>query len=1027
MGLGQAGQPRHDPGGERGLEDKVGRLIGRDRHGRQRRLALRERHDVLGDVLERVAVLTELVLIHEDLRRLDQLDDPGLVAVGVERRVDPVLHGGRRDLERAGHLRVRDRAVVGGQDERPLALSDLRVQEADQVPQRLVLRDHHVLHLGAVHRPDVADVVDHLVVDEQEVGRVVLAEPLPLDHLLEDPGLVRDARRRVEPLQQRLDVVRAPLAVDLAVVGVHRANVVLEPRHVVDVLGEAVVGHEVRRQVPVEALGAERVRAELLPDHGDVLVAASPHGSVAEHPQMDAHGPALADARVVAHGAVVEVGERRLDQVRGALRPRRREVGADAEPVRDDPVRVGEGAGADRRVRLGGGGRARADGRVLVPRALRDQRLQVGPIVGPPAQDVAAARVPHHRDQQLRRCCVAGRRLDHRRAVDRPEGEAEQLSLRRRDPGERDRSLHDAGRRDVAGAVPEHRDVLRVRPRADVWKARGHVVRLDRQDLDLGAAVVAVASPGAEQPLVRHRTRERGRPALRVAGRPRCGGRAGGARRLRGGSLWGRGIGVAVGARDAHHDQDGEQREHTSGSHGSRIRNTTRPRTTTQGVRLVVVGGRRMLVLIVALAAIGIPAAVLTATCAGRSCANAEEGVVRVPFCPLPDAVKDGVVNGFREGRSPDVLGVADGTPIYTGSHDARASWPATVAATDTSVPVVFAGAGVTAGATIPAGVTLDRIAPTVSRILGFEREHPEVRSGTAVPDVADGTRPRLILLVAWRGVGAAELRNRRPAWPFLSALMRDGAGTLDGRTGSLPLDPAATETTIGTGGLPSQHGITGAFVRNDQGVVVPAFGSGSPVQVIATLADDLDETDPSTLVGLVAPDQSDRGLVGGGWYPDEDPVDTVIGDAAAAPLAVQAHLDTGYGADHVPDVLGVVLDGPVDRIDASTRRIVHEAQRSTSGSTLVVVAGTGSWEQDRLAVPDRELVDAVEDAVPGDADAVEATVPGGVFLDQTVLRDEQVTGQVAVDAMLSVTAPEGERMLADAFQGFAVSFARYC
>jgi len=152
-----------------------------------------------------------------------------------------------------------------------------------------------------------------------------------------------------------------------------------------------------------------------------------------------------------------------------------------------------------------------------------------------------------------------------------------------------------------------------------------------------------------------------------------------------------------------------------------------------------------------------------------------------------------------------------------------------------------------------------------------------------------------------------------------------------------------------------------------------------------------------------------------------------VIGDAAAAPLAVQAHLDTGYGADDVPDVLGVVLDGPVDRMDASTRRIVHEAQRSTSGSTLVVVAGTGSREQDRLAVPDRELVDAVEDAVPGDAGAVEATVPGGVFLDQTVLRDEQVTGQVAVDAMLSVTAPDGERMLADAFQGFAVSFARYC
>jgi hypothetical protein len=113
--------------------------------------------------------------------------------------------------------------------------------------------------------------------------------------------------------------------------------------------------------------------------------------------------------------------------------------------------------------------------------------------------------------------------------------------------------------------------------------------------------------------------------------------------------------------------------------------------------------------------------------------------------------------------------------------------------------------------------------------------------------------------------------------------------------------------------------------------------------------------------------------------------------------------------------------------MDRWTREIVTEAERATSGSTLVVVAGTGSSETDRLAVPDMGLVDAVEEAVPGDAPAVAATVPGGLFLDQSVLRDEQVTGQVAVDALLTATGPDGERMLADAFQGFAVSFARYC
>jgi hypothetical protein len=431
--------------------------------------------------------------------------------------------------------------------------------------------------------------------------------------------------------------------------------------------------------------------------------------------------------------------------------------------------------------------------------------------------------------------------------------------------------------------------------------------------------------------------------------------------------------------------------------------------------------------MLVVLAAIGIPAAVLTATCAGRSCDASGGETVRVPFCPLSAALKDGLANGFREGRSPDVLGVAAGTPVFTDVGGLRMPWPDTGASTDPRVPMVFAGAGVADGGTVPNGTTLDRVAPTVSDVLGFEREHPEVRSGTSIAGIADGKRPRLVLLIAWKGVGSSELEARPGDWPFLSSLLEDGAGTLEGAAGSLPLDPSATLTTIGTGGLPSQHGITGSFVRNGEGAVVQAYGPAAPVQIIATLADDLDHANPSTLVGLVATDERDRGIVGGDWYPGEDPVDTVIGDSATAPLSVEVHLTTGYGADDVPDVIGVVLDGRVRSMDRWTREIVTEAERATSDSTLVVVAGTGSAEMNRPAVPDRGLVDAVEDAVPGETPAVSATVPGGLFLDQAVLREQQVSGQVAVDALLSASGPGGERMLADAFQGFAVSFARYC
>ena len=439
---------------------------------------------------------------------------------------------------------------------------------------------------------------------------------------------------------------------------------------------------------------------------------------------------------------------------------------------------------------------------------------------------------------------------------------------------------------------------------------------------------------------------------------------------------------------------------------------------------------RRLLVLLLLLAAIGIPAGVLQLLCIGSSCDAGTSEPPRVPFCPLPEATKELIVNGYREGRSPDVMGVTDGITVWSsaGGIGLRAPWPGGPSG-PTSVPLAFAGAGVSTEAVVPDGATLDRVAPTVAGALGFERPFPEVRSGTAIEAVLGGTGalPRLVVLVGWKGIGTAELERRPEDWAFLASLLHDGAGTLEADVGSLPVDPAAVLTTIGTGGLPSQHGITGSVVRNDDGEIVPAFGEGSPVQIVATLADDLEGAERRTLVGLVATDPSDGGIVGGGWYPDQDPIDRIIGDAGAAPLAVRTLLEVGFGSDEIPDVVGVVLDGSVRALDRRTRAIVTAVERAAGGSALVVVAGTGSPASDRPAVPARDLVRSVEAAVPGEQPVVAATVPGGLFLDQEGLARAEIAGQAVVDALLDVSAPNGERMMADAFQGFAVSFARYC
>ena len=327
------------------------------------------------------------------------------------------------------------------------------------------------------------------------------------------------------------------------------------------------------------------------------------------------------------------------------------------------------------------------------------------------------------------------------------------------------------------------------------------------------------------------------------------------------------------------------------------------------------------------LAAIGIPAGVLRAACAGNSCVNAG-GEARVPFCPLPQDLKADIAAGYREGRSPDVLAVTRTDSVYGGTDDPGSPpWPSQAGASTSAVPIVFAGTGVAKGATLPDGTQLDQIAPTLSDVIGFERPFPNVRAGVAVSGVADGEPPRMILEVALKGIGGADLRGNEGAWPYLRSLVRTGAGTLDGDTGSLPLDPAATLTTIGTGGLPSQHGITGTLVRNDEGRLVRAWGPGAPLSIITTLPDDLDEARTQrSLIGIVATDPADRGLIGGTWYPRHDRDAMALATGEDAVTSAGAMLAMGFGRDEVPDILAVVLDGSIASMDARLRQLVDAA-----------------------------------------------------------------------------------------------------
>jgi hypothetical protein len=438
-----------------------------------------------------------------------------------------------------------------------------------------------------------------------------------------------------------------------------------------------------------------------------------------------------------------------------------------------------------------------------------------------------------------------------------------------------------------------------------------------------------------------------------------------------------------------------------------------------------------LLLIVLVVGLLGIPAAALHLGCALNACAaSASSGTTAVPFCPLPAAIRAALVAGFRDKRSPDVMGVTARAEVAGGSDSADATlWPSLSSVSQMQVPLVFSGTVVTHGS-IPDGTGLDQIAPTIADAIGLKRAHPEVRAGVSIPGVVSGAVPPLVVEIAWKGIGAADLQAAHGDWRELHALMDHGTGTVDGTTGSLPVDPAAILTTIGTGGLPFQHGITGSLIRNDSGVVVPPWSPDAPPSVIATLGDDLDQALARVpRIGMVETAPTDRGLIGGTWYPgrDDDTV-TVATGAEAQEHAVASMLSAGFGADATPDILGVVMQGPVDSLDRELRKVVDMAQQATQGQALIVVAGTGTWSgATRPTMTGPNLLRAVDQITGLSTPPAQAAVPGGVFLDTAALIKDKVTGQVVQDAFLHLDDANGDPVMSDAFQSFAVSFSRYC
>jgi hypothetical protein len=437
--------------------------------------------------------------------------------------------------------------------------------------------------------------------------------------------------------------------------------------------------------------------------------------------------------------------------------------------------------------------------------------------------------------------------------------------------------------------------------------------------------------------------------------------------------------------------------------------------------------GRRLAVLLIALALIGVPAAALRVGCVGASCRSSAAAATPAPFCALPADLRALITAGTYEGRSPDVLGVAGSTPLTSDvGAGVRVPWPSDDQARASTVPLLFLGSEIHTGE-LASTLGLDQIAPTLEPLFGLSRPHPEVRSGSAIPGVTiPGRTTPLVVVIVWKSLGISDIANGDTPWfgrtssrPGSTNEPRPGEPGIAGglaTAGSLPLDPTAVETTIGAGGIPSQHGITGTWVRNTRGRLTRAFGAGAPPSVIAGLGDDLDQaTGGRTLIGLIRSSAGDTGLTGDAWYGTGPVLDTVIHAGSDIPAQVADFLTQGWGRDGTPDLLAVPLSGGASTDDRTTSRIVDEVLRAVPDATVVVTA-TGS-----LTAP--RALDA--GPPPGVALPSRGVAAGGFFVDRSA--GTTTTAQDVVDAMRAQTGPDGAPLYTDAFASYAVRFGRYC
>jgi hypothetical protein len=221
---------------------------------------------------------------------------------------------------------------------------------------------------------------------------------------------------------------------------------------------------------------------------------------------------------------------------------------------------------------------------------------------------------------------------------------------------------------------------------------------------------------------------------------------------------------------------------------------------------------------------------------------------------------------GYDRARSGQILIVPHGKNFF-GGYSHATPYPYTQ-----DVPMWWYGPGfIKNHNVVTRPVTSADVAPTISRLIGFDFQAPDGRAmrEALIDRPAGASLPKLVVVLVWDAGGRYVLDDLHPgSWPNLAELKKMGTWYENATVGSNPSNTAPVHATIGAGAFPRRHGVADNIIRMPSGRLIAAWGTGPDFLRGKFLAEEyLKAVGSEARVGVIGTVAWHMGMVGRGSF----------------------------------------------------------------------------------------------------------------------------------------------------------------